>query len=181
MMKAKAITVFGSSKPQPGSTAYRQARELGRLLGRAGVTVINGGYTGTMEAVSRGVTEVGGTAIGITCAVFDGERPAGNPYLSQSVHAPDLLARLRHLTEMGDGYIVLEGGVGTLLELLLVWNLLTVHAVDRPCILVGAGWRLVLASLEQETEVAARHTALLQVTDSVEDAASLIAEYLANI
>lgn len=179
-MKRTAITVFGSAKPQPGSTAYQQAQQLGRLLAQAGVTVINGGYTGTMEAVSRGATEAGGTAVGITCALFDSERDAGNPYLSRSVHAPDLLARLRHLIELGDGYIVLEGGVGTMLELLLAWNLLALRTVDKPCILVGAHWRRVLTALERETQIAAWHTALLQVTDTVEEAASLIAEHLAN-
>ena len=137
-MASKAITVFGSAQPPPGSPLYEQARTLGRLLAEAGFTVVNGGYTGTMEGVSQGATEAGGTVVGITCAVFDGRRAAGNPYLSSTVHSPDLLARLRQLVERGNAFIVLSGGIGTLLELFLVWNLSAVGSVDKPCILVGS-------------------------------------------
>jgi len=173
-MKSKAITVFGSAQPRPGRAAYEQARRLGRLLAEAGFIAINGGYTGTMQGVSQGATEAGGKAIGITCAAFDGQRPIGNPYLSEAIHAPDLLARLQQLTERGDGFIVLGGGVGTMLELLLVWNLLAIGAVDKPCILIGTHWRRVLADLERGTQISARHSAMLQVVDTVGEAVRLL-------
>ena len=86
------VTVFGSSSPRPGSTAYERARTLGRLLAQAGFDVVTGGYSGTMQGVSQGATEAGGKAMGITCAWFDGWRPGGNAYLSQAHHTPDLLS-----------------------------------------------------------------------------------------
>lgn len=166
----RSITVFGSSQPRPGSTAYEQARALGRLLAEAGFSVVNGGYYGTMQAVSQGATEVGGLATGVTCALFDGSRSGGNRYLDKEIHTPDLLARLRQLLALSDGFVVLSGGVGTLLELLLVWNLLAVGALNKPCILVGAHWRRVLAGLEKETEVRPEHIALLIVVDTPAEA-----------
>ena len=169
-MTTRSITVFGSAQPEPDSPAYEQARELGRLLARADFAVINGGYTGTMSGVSQGAVDAGGTATGITCALFDGSRPQGNPFLSAAIHTPDLLARLRQLVDRGDGYAVLGGGVGTLLELFLVWNLLAIGVFSRPCVLVGAHWRQVLAALVGETQVGPRHTAMLHVVDTVEDA-----------
>ena len=174
-MRSKSITVFGSSQPIPGSARYEQARELGRQLAASGYTVINGGYSGTMEGVSRGAVEAGGTAIGVTCALFDGDRqPGGNRYLTEARHAPDLLARLRDLTELGDGYVVLDGGVGTLLELLLVWNLLTIGVFDKPCVLLGEHWRQVLADLERETQVGPQHVTELRVADTVEGAVGML-------
>jgi len=164
------ITVFGSARPEPGSAAYAQARDLGQRLAEAGYTVVNGGYSGTMEAVSRGATERGGTVIGVTCAVFDDRRLGGNPYLTRSMHAPDLLARLRQLVELGDAYVVLDGGIGTLLELFLVWNLLAIGSLQKPCLLVGAHWRDVLASLSQHTQIGPQHTAMLRVVDTPADA-----------
>jgi predicted Rossmann-fold nucleotide-binding protein len=48
------VTVFGGSKPKVGESAYEDAFQLGSLLGKAGYTVLTGGYIGTMEAVSHG-------------------------------------------------------------------------------------------------------------------------------
>ncbi len=48
------ITVFGSSRPQPGSQAYETAQALGAALAKSGFVVANGGYGGTMEATARG-------------------------------------------------------------------------------------------------------------------------------
>jgi uncharacterized protein (TIGR00730 family) len=178
-MPSKTVAVFGSSQPLPGSAGYEEARELGRLLAQAGFGVVNGGYSGTMQGVSQGATEVGGRATGITCAVFDGARPGGNPYLSDSVHAPDLLARLRKLVDLSDAYVVLYGGVGTLLERFLVWNLLDIGIINRPCILVGAFWRRVLEGLERETRIQARHVAGLVVVDTVQQAVAVLQKAIA--
>jgi uncharacterized protein (TIGR00730 family) len=156
----QTITVFGSAQPHPDSPAYEEARDLGQRLAEVGYAVVNGGYSGTMEAVSRGATERGGTAIGITCAAFDDRRPGGNPYL----------ARLRQLVELGDAYIVLDGGIGTLLELFLVWNLLAIRSVHKPCLLVGAHWHDVLASLSQQTQIGPQHIAMLRIVDTPAEA-----------
>ena len=163
---SQAIAVFGSSQPKPGSAAYEQARTLGHLLAQAGWTVINGGYNGTMAGSSQGASEADGQAVGITCAIFDDLRTGRNPYLSQAIHTPDLIARLRQLTERADGFVVLGGGVGTLLELFLVWNLRTIGVIDAPIVLLGAHWRAVLASLERETDVTAQFVAQVQVVDT---------------
>ena len=71
----KQITVFGSSKPQPGDRDYDQALSLGKMLGQAGYTVLTGGYIGTMEAISRGAAEYGGYVIGVTCDEIESWRP----------------------------------------------------------------------------------------------------------
>jgi uncharacterized protein (TIGR00730 family) len=175
----QTITVFGSAQPQPSSTRYEEARELGQRLAEAGYAVVNGGYGGTMEGVSRGATEAGGTAIGITCAAFDDQRAGGNAYLTRSIHAPDLLARLLQLVELGDAYVVLDGGIGTLLELLLVWNLLAIGAVHKPCLLLGAHWRQVLEALSRQTQIGPQHTAMLHVVDTPAHAVRALQQALA--
>ena len=62
----KNITVFGSAMPMPGDEEYKIAYKLGKLLAANGFDVVNGGYFGIMEAVSKGATENGGSATGIT-------------------------------------------------------------------------------------------------------------------
>jgi uncharacterized protein (TIGR00730 family) len=147
---------------------------LGRQLADAGLDVVNGGYSGTMEGVSKGAVEAGGRAFGVTCAVFDDRRPGGNAYLSEVIHTPDLLARLRKLIELGDAYLVLDGGVGTLLELFLVWNLRAMQITAKPCILIGAHWRLVLDSLVRRTQLGPQHTAMLHVVETNKQALDLL-------
>lgn len=57
------VVVFGSSSCKPGSTEYIQAEKLGMLLAQSGFGVVTGGYSGTMEAVSKGANSIHGTQV----------------------------------------------------------------------------------------------------------------------
>lgn len=135
--------MFGGGAPQPGSAAYAEAQRLGRLLAQAGYSVLNGGYSGTMEAVSRGANEAGGHVIAVTSRVFS---VPVNGWSHEEVHTTDLFERLRHIIEPADAYIVLRGGMGTLAELAVVWNLAKLGSA-KPIILVGDAWRSVFESI----------------------------------
>ena len=143
------VTVFGGSQPKPGDPAYKQALELGKLLGGSDYTVLNGGYIGTMEAVSRGAVEAGGHVIGVTCDEIEAWRPVRpNPWLSEEMRFPTLSQRLTALIENCDAALALPGGVGTLVEISLMWNqLLTEIITPRPLITIGIGWQAVFAQL----------------------------------
>ncbi len=140
---ATRVTVFGGSQPKPGEPAYQDALHLGALLARAGYTVLNGGYIGTMEAVSRGAAEAGGHVIGVTCDEIEAWRPVkANPWVTEVWHYPSLRERLFTLVENADAYLALPGGVGTLAEVMLTWNLLLTHILpSRPIVLIGPGWQ----------------------------------------
>jgi uncharacterized protein (TIGR00730 family) len=149
------ITVFGGSQPQPGSPAYAEAYELGKLLAQAGHTVLTGGYIGTMEAVSRGAREAGGHVIGVTCAEIERWRPVrANAWVQEEWRRETLLERLQALVEGCDAAIALPGGPGTLVEVALTWNLTIIGAITpRPLILVGEGWQAVLDQVYQSFDV----------------------------
>jgi hypothetical protein len=146
---AGSVAVFGSSEPGEGDPLYEEAREVGRLLARAGFTVVNGGYGGVMEGASRGAREAGGRAIGITTGAFAGRR-AGNPYLSEERPEPDLYLRTRRLIEISDAFIILAGKSGTLAELTFLWALHRGGLLpDTRIVLLGAAWRPFLQSLQE--------------------------------
>src|SRR5579871_5602291 len=113
MKGVTAITVFGGSRVLPESDEYTAAQELGRALARRGLSVVTGGYNGTMEAVSRGAKEVGGHVIGVTVEVIarNFER-VPNAYLDQEVRTAQLLERIDKMVELGAGFVVLPGGAG---------------------------------------------------------------------
>lgn len=149
---SRVVTVFGSSRTPADTLAWRQAYELGRDLAQAGWAIANGGYGGTMEAVSRGAREAGGYVIGVTCTAFDPLSP--NPWLSEERRKPSLFARLTEIIALGDAYVALPGGIGTLSEVTLVWSLFQAGSLSlRPLILVGPPWAGLMEAFARHTEM----------------------------
>jgi len=139
------ITVFGSSRVGPGDAEYETALRLGHLIGERGWVLCNGGYNGTMEAASRGAKEAGGSTIGVTVTVYD--EVQANPWLDKIIVAPTLYNRLDQLIGLARAYIVLRGGIGTLLELAMVWNAVQTEPESKPVLVVGPEWDSILTKL----------------------------------
>lgn len=156
MKRARVVTIFGSSAPQPGESLYLQAYELGYAIAAAGWIVCNGGYAGTMRAGAHGARAAGGRCIGVTCRAF-GSRKA-NEYISESIVTSNLFARLEQLCKLGRAYVILPGGTGTLVELALVSELTSKRFLRgrRPVVLLGDYWRPVLARAGAETPAISR-------------------------
>lgn len=142
---AATITVFGSSRPAPGSEAYETARALGAALARAGFAVATGGYGGTMEGVSRGAREANGKTIGVTAEVF---RTPANQWVTEEIRVKTWQDRLFKLIELGAGYVVLPGGTGTLVELAVVWEWINKGLLaEKPFVVLGEFWRPVVDAI----------------------------------
>lgn len=181
----KTVTIFGSSLPSEGTPAYDDARELGRMLGERGFAVCNGGYGGLMEASARGAREARGHTIGVTCRIW--ERSA-NPWIAQEVCTASFPERIMTLISMGNAYVVLPGGTGTLAELALAWEMMNKSVLSatvggtKPLLIVGSYWQPVVACLDQEPRLvsptADRHLTamdLITVVGEVREAAENIA------
>jgi len=172
------ISVFGGSQPQPGSPAYREAYELGRLLAQNGHTVLTGGYIGTMEAVSKGANEAGGHVIGVTCNQIEHWRSVKvNEWVKEEWHRETLMDRLQDLIQKCDTAIALPGGPGTLTEISLTWNLMIIGAMPAiPLILTGAGWRSVLESFYNSFDVyiAPKQRDYVQFANDIQEAVAIL-------
>ena len=146
------VTIFGGSQPQPGSPAYLEAFELGKLLAMDGHTVVTGGYMGTMEAASRGANEAGGHVIGVTCADIEAWRGTyANVWVKEERRFATLQERLNELIRICEAAIALPGGPGTLAEVALTWNLMIIDSIPRkPLILIGDGWKNVMENFLRE-------------------------------
>ncbi|NLG43872.1 MAG: LOG family protein [Phycisphaerae bacterium] len=172
-MTEPVVTIFGSSAIDPAGPAYQTAYDLGRRIALAGWKLCNGGYGGTMEAACKGACEAGGQTIGVTCKAFN--RPAANRFVRQEISTPSLMARLDKLVHLGDAFLVLPGGTGTLLELALVWELLNKRLIGRqtPLILLGDFWTPLIPLILAEQPEALRP----QVAPTVEAAVALLAAH----
>jgi uncharacterized protein (TIGR00730 family) len=172
------ITVFGGSLPKEGDTAYAEAQELGKLLAQRGHTVLTGGYIGTMEAVSRGAHEAGGHVIGVTCEDIENWRKVGaNRWVKEERRMKTLNERLKALIDGCDAALALPGGAGTLAEIALMWNLMSVESRRRsPLILIGRGWQSTFDQFLHEFDgyVSAPQRGLLQFAEDVHTAVKLL-------
>lgn len=172
------VTIFGGAQPKEGSAAYEEARQLGALLAQSGHTVLTGGYVGTMEAVSRGAHENGGHVIGVTCEEIENWRDTkANQWVKEERKFKTLIDRMMELIQNNDAAMALSGGVGTLAEITLMWNLLIVEALPpRPLILVGRGWQSTLDQFfnEFESYMPVRQRELIYFAGDVKTAVKLL-------
>ena len=172
-MTVRRVTVFGSSRATPSDPAYVDAMRLGALLAKAGYAVCTGGYSGLMEAVSRGAAEAGGRVVGVTVKSW-AARIQANAWLGEEIAAEHLFERLLRLTE-SDAYVALSGGLGTLGEVALAWNLFQTASIPvRPLVLVGELWPRLVASMKAELRVEPRDLELIQFARSVDEVVPLL-------
>ncbi len=174
----KIVTVFGSSKPIPGNPEFAEAELIGRKLSEAGISVCTGGYAGIMEAVSKGASQSDVKIIGVTSVAFS---PTPNQYVNIQVHTESLYERLQRLVELGDGYIVLKGGTGTLVEFSLIWELMNKTIMEeKPIVVVGDFWKPVIDLLDKELAFEGRESCarFVKVAKDTAEAADMMIERL---
>lgn len=174
MTPDKIVTIFGTGRAGRDDSAYALALEMGRLLAQAGFTIANGGYGGTMLASAKGANEAGGTIIGVTCSAFKTSK--ANEYITREIVADSLDERLDMLIKLGQAYVVLPGGTGTLLELAKVWELKNKGFLeaDKPIILVGEFWKPLLDLVAIDDPDSSR---LIKLADKPRQAIQFIIDY----
>jgi uncharacterized protein (TIGR00730 family) len=137
------VTIFGSSRAKPGTFAYEEVKRVAGVLAAMGCDIVTGGGPGLMQAANQGAVAVSAPerdrSVGIRVALpFE---QAANPFVEQAFEHRTFFTRLHHFVLASDAFVVAPGGVGTLLELTMIWQLLQVrHLHSTPLILVGEMW-----------------------------------------
>jgi len=178
------VTIFGSSRIVRGGALFESARDLARQLSRLGCDIITGGGPGLMEAANEGAQEgdVSGKtkSFGLHIELPFEYKP--NPYIDRLSSHRTFFSRLHHFVRLSHAYVVLQGGIGTSLETLMIWQLLQVGYIkDRPLILVGDMWKGMLEWMHREMTprnlVFATELEMAKVVSSVDDAVRIIKEH----
>ncbi|MBM3329570.1 MAG: LOG family protein [Calditrichaeota bacterium] len=143
------IAVFGSAQVDPASAIWQNAFRLGVELARRGAVVINGGYGGLMEASSAGARSAGGITVGVTCDNLPEDAP--NPYIDHEWKTDRWDQRLLALVWLADGYCVLPGSSGTMVELaMVVETQLKGFIPRRPIVCLTRFWQPVVRRVVAE-------------------------------
>jgi uncharacterized protein (TIGR00730 family) len=134
------VAIFGSARAQPGTFVYEEVKRLAGAFASMGCDIVTGGGPGLMQAANEGATLAGAPgSVGIRVELpFEQDV---NPFVEQAFEHETFFTRLQHFVIASDAFVVTPGGIGTVLEMLMIWQLLQVrHVSDVPLILVGKMW-----------------------------------------
>src|SRR5438034_4816334 len=137
------VSIFGSSRIRRGDPIYEEVKKLTYELARMGIDIVTGGGPGLMEAANAGAMEgqVDSHARSFGLAIHLPTEESANPFVNKVFRHRTFFSRLHHFVRLSSAFIVFPGGIGTALELFMVWQLLQVkHMKEHPLILVGTMW-----------------------------------------
>jgi len=137
------VTIFGSARTQPDHWVYAEVARMAKALAEMGCDIVTGGGPGLMQAANEGARAANAPervqSMGIRVELpFEQEV---NPFVEQSFLHQSFFSRLHHFVLISDAFIVAPGGIGTVLEAMMIWQLLQVrHVQDTPLIFAGSMW-----------------------------------------
>jgi predicted Rossmann-fold nucleotide-binding protein len=186
------VCCFGKTFIERDSSEYAASQEIGRLLVEDGFGVIHGGYSGVMEAVSKGADNAISDRsdrneyynIGVPFTVIKDELP-----LSAKVNLPEVdnvLDRAQVLIDSSDAVVVMpSGGVGTLVELLDVFHQNQLNqkfgGQIKPIVCVGGKWQLIIDFLLDNLDMNKQSSGseFIFHVSTPEEAVAVIKDYIA--
>lgn len=183
------VTIFGSARLQAGSAAYEGVKKLAASLAAMDCDILTGGGPGLMRAANEGAHTVESTSlhrsVGINIELpFEQEV---NPFVTQAYEHRTFFSRLHHFMIASDAFIIVPGGIGTLLELSLAWQLLQVRKLyQTPLIFIGKMWADLVEWGRRSMLVGGSELAsaidfdIPHCVNSIEEATTIIRENRAN-
>jgi uncharacterized protein (TIGR00730 family) len=135
------VTIFGSARIQPNTFPYDEVKRLAKALTEMGCEVITGGGPGLMLAANEGAAAGGNEKASVGIRVDLPFEQEVNAFVQQAYEHETFFTRLHHFVLASDAFVVVPGGIGTLLEAAMIWQLLQVrHIKEAPLIFVGKMW-----------------------------------------
>jgi len=150
----KRVAFFGDAEAKKTDQHYIDAYNTAKLLAENGYIVVNGGGGGVMLAATLGAKEGGGK---VEIVILDPKKKPKNyegfnetncDLADKVVKTKDYPARLGKLIEIGDAFIIFNGGVGTLSEVGLTWQMAKFdYGKHEPLIFFGEHLREIVNEL----------------------------------
>jgi uncharacterized protein (TIGR00730 family) len=135
------VTIFGSARAKAGTFGYEETKRLAAALAEMGCDIITGGGPGLMQAANEGAASAPDRAQSVGIRVDLPFEQEVNAFVTEAFEHRTFFTRLHQFVLASDAFIVAPGGIGTVLETMMIWQLLQVrHLQDTPLILVGKMW-----------------------------------------
>ena len=133
-MKIKSLTIFCSSSQKLDKKFYKMAKETAKIISNHQIKVIyGGGNVGLMGEIARTLIKLNSDVVGII-PKFLIKKEKINLKLTHLKIVTNMSKRKENLFKLGDAFLILPGGTGTLEELVevLSWKILKLH--NKPII-----------------------------------------------
>lgn len=156
-MHIKAVTFFGSSKGNTGEIDFKNARACAQIVASSGRKVVNGGGPGIMLAATLGAKDVGGQTTVVyyepeLATMFEGKTAIN--FADTEYKEANYVNRTQKLLELGDLYIIFNGGTGTISEFGMAWGLARLYfGHHKPLILFGEFWFDLIESFKKNMKI----------------------------
>ena len=135
------VTIFGSARVKPGTFGYEETKRAAAALAGMGCDIITGGGPGLMQAANEGAAAAPDRAQSLGIRVDLPFEQEVNAFVTEAFEHRTFFTRLHQFVLTSDAFIVAPGGIGTVLESMMIWQLLQVrHLENTPLILVGTMW-----------------------------------------
>ena len=129
------ITVYLGANQVNSDRLISATKELGAFIGKRGDTLVYGGSKmGMMGILADSVLASGGKVIGVEPRMFV-ENEFQHSGITELIVTEDMPERKAKMIELGDAFIALPGGTGTLDEISEIMSLVSLNVIDSPCIL----------------------------------------------
>jgi uncharacterized protein (TIGR00730 family) len=181
-----AVTVFGSARTKPSDKYYKASVALAKKLAEHQIPVITGGGPGIMEAANKGAALGKGKSVGLNIELPHEQN--GNKFANVPMHFHYFFSRKVCFVKYSVAFVYMPGGFGTLDELFEVLTLVQTERIPRfPMILFGKKhWSGLLKWVATEMQernkfIGADDLKLLTVTDDVDEAVTIIRDYLQRV
>lgn len=129
------ITVYLASSPGKDPSLKEAVIELGQWIASNGHCLVYGGsINGLMGILAKSVKDKGGKVIGVEPRFFI-EMGFVNEDLDELFVTENMAQRKGKMIELGEAFIALPGGTGTLEEIAEVMSMVSLGHLKAPCII----------------------------------------------
>jgi uncharacterized protein (TIGR00730 family) len=177
----QSVCIYCSSSTQIGTIYTEAAEQLGSILGKKRLNVINGaGSIGLMRIISDAALKAGGTVTGVIPR-FMVENGWGYSRLTKTIEVETMHERKQTMVDLSDAIIALPGGYGTLEELLeiITWKQLGLHR--KPVVILNTNhfYNPLLNMIHQAVDehfIHPQHALIWKVAETPEEAIEMVFE-----
>lgn len=180
-MLIKTVTFFGSSTESAGDDNFEIAKKAAAAVAETGRTIINGGGPGVMLAATLGAKEAKGKTIAVyyrpeLATNFEGKVAAN--IADKSYEEANYILRTKRLLELGDAYVVFNGGTGTISEFAMAWGVARLY-IDhhKPLILYGDFWHHLMADFKEHMMIRPDEQSVYSIVNSSEELLMTLEKY----
>lgn len=181
MSAINTVSFFGCACGESADPHVKAAHDIAYAVAKSGRRVVNGGGPGVMLAATQGAKAAGGSTAAVyyrpeLATRFKGEIAAN--FADERHEESNYVMRTKKLLELGDAYIVFNGGTGTISEFGMAWGLARLYfGHHKPLVLYGDFWEPLMAAFKQHMLVRKEEYDVFTIARTVEEAMKSLERY----